>query len=133
MEELSLLQNLDEVKAPPDFEQRVLTLLSTRRERKRQKVRAFRFSFAGACAAALVFIVILNVFVVQKKSPSGYAELEKSTSSAFTGEQASPISSPITIIETLDYSSEMRRLSNEPKIIYILESVSGEYRDKIKY
>lgn len=133
MEELDLLKKLNRVKAPPDFEQGVLTLLSTRKEIKRLRKRYFRLSFAGAFAILLAFFVTLNVFVLHKKSPVGVAELEKDVSSYIQREKPIRTRDYIPLIETVDYSREIRRLSYEPNVIYILENISEDYIEKIKY
>lgn len=133
MEELDLFKKLNKVKAPPDFEKGVLTLLSTRKETKRLRKRYFRLSFAGAFAILLAFFVSLNVFVLHKKAPLGVAESEKGLPSYIQRESPIRTRDYIPLIETVDYSKQIRRLSYEPDVIYILENISESHIEKIKY
>lgn len=133
MEESNLLEKLERVKAPPDFEQKVLTLLSERREKKRVRKRQLSFSFAGAFALLLVFFVVFNVFVLQKKEPMGFASVKKGMPADFGRGGASEMGDYIPIMETVDYSQERQSLSPEPKTIYILEQVSENILREIKY
>ena len=134
MKELSLLKKLEKVKAPPDFEQSVIALLSTRKERRRIRTRNMRLSFAGSFAFLIVFLVILNVFILQK-GPQKFAEAEKAMPIRFEDELGDRLDMKdyIPIIEVVDYSEEMKSLSQEPKAIYILEQVSDEYSEEIRY
>jgi len=137
MEEFDLLKKLGRVKAPPDFEQKVMAQLALRKERKSHRLKYFRLSFvslAGAVAAALI-IVCLNVFVLQKKGPlklEGLKEKED-VPTAFQAEKNLIPREAIAIIESVDYSHEVRSLSDEPETIYILEQVSDIAHKGIKY
>ncbi|MFB0564099.1 MAG: hypothetical protein ACETWK_00295 [Candidatus Aminicenantaceae bacterium] len=122
MEGINLLEKLERVKAPIDFEQRVLELLSIRKETKRLWRRNLRLSFAGALAFLLVVLVTVNVFVLQKREALDFTSSETLS----TGDY-------IPIIETVDYSREIQSVSYEPGTIYILEQVSENHLDKIKY
>jgi len=133
MEELDLLKKLERVNAPPDFEQRVLALLSTRREKKKTMMKNLRLSFAGAFALFLVVFIVINVFVFQKKGALDFVDLEKNIPSNFKKGEAWETRNYIPIIEAVDYSTEIQSLSYEPQTIYILEQVSEDYREKIKY
>ena len=132
MEELNLLKKLGRVKAPPDFEQRILAQLSLRK-RKKLRVKHLRLSLAGAFSAVLVFFIVMNVFFLPRKSSMEFADLEKDFSSAFERGDELRRREAIPIIEVLDYTGEMRTLSREPQTIYILEQVSKETNTKIKY
>lgn len=133
MEELNFLEKINRVKAPPDFEQGVFALLSARKEKKRVRVKHLRFSFAGAFGFVLVFFVLINVFVLHKKSSVGFADSERNIPSQVQKAKPLEVNDHIQIIETVDYSQEIRRFSYEPKVIYILENVSYEKREGIKY
>jgi hypothetical protein len=132
MEELNLLEKLERVKAPSDYEQRILAQLSLRK-RKKIRVKHLRFSLSGAFSAALVVFVVLNVFVLSKKSPVEFTDLEKGFSRAFQREETLRRGATIPIIEAVDYIGEMNIHSSEPRTIYILEQVSERVSSKIKY
>jgi len=132
MEELDLLEELERVKAPPDFEQKVLDLLSTRKEKKHSRVKHLRVSFAGAFAFLLVFFIVLNVFVLQRKGPLDLSDLGEGIPVSFK-EEALRARGYIPIIEAVDYSSEIQDRSLEPQTIYLLEKVSEERIEQIKY
>jgi len=133
MDELSLLKKLDRVKAPPDFEQKVLAQLSLRK-RKRVRTRTLSLSLAGAFSAVLVLFIVFSVFIIPEKSPVGIADVEKGIlSPAFKTEEAPRPSPTIPIIEAVDYGKEVRSLSKEPRTIYLLEQVSDEVSSTTKY
>ena len=134
MDELNLLKKLERVKAPPDFEQKLLAQLSLRK-RKKLRARYFRLSLAGALSAALVFFIVMNVFILPKKSPVEFADFEKGLSSPSTfqrGEEPRR-GETIPIIEAVDYSGEIQTLSREPQTIYLLEQVFEGTSTEIKY
>ena len=130
----NLLKKLERVKAPPGFEQKILAQLSLR---KRRKLRAkfLRLSLAGAFSAALVFFVVVNVFILPKKSVVEVADFEKGLASPSTFQRAGePIrGETIPIIEAVDYAGEIQSASREPQTIYILEQVAESTSTKIKY
>jgi len=132
MEELGLLKKLEKVKAPYDFEQKVMAQVTLRKRSLRQKRTAFRLSLAGAFASLLVVFVLLNVFVLGKKAPLRVADLKKDISPA-SGMVQSSAEQLIPVIETLDYSTEIRSQSYEPQTIYLLEQVSDTTPKGIKY
>ena len=133
MDELNLLEKLESVKAPPGFEQRVLTQLSLRK-RKRVRVRNLSLSVAGAFSAALVLFIVLNVFILPEKGPVGIADMaKKSMAPAVEAEEMPARRTTIPITEAVDYGEEVRSLSREPRTIYLLEQVSDEVSSTIKY
>ncbi len=133
MDELNLLQKLENVKAPPGFEQRVLTQLSVRK-RKRVRVRNLSLSVAGAFSAVLVIFIALNVFILPERSPVGIAEMDKKSMAPALEAEEMPVRRPtVPIIEAVDYGAEVRSISPEPRTIYILEQVSDEVSSTIKY
>jgi hypothetical protein len=133
MEEFELLKKLERVKAPPNFEQKVMTQLSLRKERKSRRLRYLRLSFAGAAAALVVAFISVSVFVLQKKGPAELAQVQKEISPAFQKEEALSQREVMPIIESVDYSGEVRSISYEPETIYILEQVSDVVYKEIKY
>lgn len=130
----NLLKKLERVKAPPDFEQKILAQLSLRK-RRTQRIKYLRLSLAGAFSAALVFFIIVNVFVLPKKGSLEVADLEKglASPSTFQGRGEPGKGETIPIIEAVDYAGEIQSVSREPQTIYILEQVSEGTSTKIKY
>ncbi|MFQ6070982.1 MAG: hypothetical protein ACE5LC_10745 [Candidatus Aminicenantales bacterium] len=133
MEELDVLKRLGRVKAPPDFERNLLALLPRRKEERRLRARYTRFSLAGALAAVLITFVVMSVVFVNRGTSPGVVELKQTSASPY--ERGSTLSPRVAIpvIETIDYSKEVRRIANERGVIYILESVSTDYKNEIKY
>jgi hypothetical protein len=131
MDEFNLLKKLERVKAPPDFEERILAQLDMRRK-KHLKLRRHRFSLAGAFSAALIIFVLANVFVFHRKSPVEISEFNKgippvSQKEVTLGRESIPV------IETVNYKGEMQTLSSQQRTIYILENVADAKRAVIKY
>ncbi len=134
MDVSNLLKKLERVKAPPDFEQKILAQLSLRKRRK-LRIKYLRLSLAGAFSAALVFFMAVNVFILPKKGPLEVADLEKALASpsTFQGRGEPRKGETIPIIEAVDYAGEIQSASREPQTIYILEQVSESTSTKIKY
>lgn len=131
MDELNLLKRMERVKAPPDFEEKVLAQLSLRRKIN-LKARRLRFSLAGAFSAALVLLIILNVSIIWKKNPVERADLERGLYRDFQrGEGLAGVTVPI--MEAVDYRGEIKTRSPEPRTIYILEQVVEGSSNEIKY
>jgi len=135
----NLLKKLERVKAPPDFEQKILAQLSFRKRRK-LRTKYLRLSLAGAFSAALVFFLVVNVFILPQKGPAEVADMEKGLSAQPTlqsrGEPRGGEArrgETIPIIEAVDYAGEIQSVSREPQTIYILEQVSEGTSTKIKY
>lgn len=133
MEEHKLLEKLERVKAPPNFEQKVLNLLSERKAKRRLRVRNLSLSFAGAFAVLLVCFIVLNVFVLQRKESADFSGLERGTPASFPRGETYRAREYIPIIEAVDYSGEIQRPSAESQTIYILEQVSEKTIEQIKY
>lgn len=127
-----LLKKLERVKAPPDFEQKLITQLELRRGKK-QRFRILQISLAGVFSAALVFFIILNVFILPRKSSIEFADLEKSISIPAERAETLERKETIRIIEAVDYNGEVQRASQEPMTIYLLEQVSETTTTKITY
>ena len=133
MDELNLLQKLENVKAPPGFEQRVLAQLSVQK-RKRVRVRNLSLSVAGAFSAVLVIFIVLSVFILPEKGPVRIVDMDKkSMAPVFEAEEMPARRATIPITEAVDYGEEVRSISREPRTIYILEQVSDEVSSTIKY
>jgi hypothetical protein len=133
MDEMTILKKLEQVKAPPDFEQQVMTQLSLRRRSLRRPQVGFGLSLAGAFASLLFVFVLLNVFVLQNRAPLNISRSQSDRSAAAAGVQAAGFGQTIPLIEALDYSSEMRSRSYEPEAIYLLEQVSDTTPKGVKF
>jgi hypothetical protein len=134
MDEMNLLANLNRVKAPPDFEQKVMARVSLLRRTQRERRRRLGFSLAGAFASLLVVFVLLNVFVLQNRTSQSVSGVNSALSPASARIMPAAASrGAVPIIETLDYSSELRRRSPEPETVYLLEQVSDTTPQGIKY
>ena len=133
MSEWDILRGLDTVKAPPDFEQKVMARLSLRKREGRRRRTVLRWSMAGSFASLAAIVFLLNVFVFQDRSPSGIAEKGKGISPASSMVQNAAYERTVSIIETLDYRTEMRSGSSEPETVYLLEQVSDTNPRGIKY
>lgn len=134
MDELNLLKKLERVKAPPDFEQKLLAQIPLRK-RKKLRVKYFRLSLAGAFSAAFVFFIVMNFFILPKKGSVEFADFERglSSPSAFQRGEEPRRGETIPIIEAVDYAGEIQTLSREPQTIYLLEQVSEGTSTEIKY
>jgi len=132
MEAYELLKELETVKAPSDFEQKVMAHLSLKK-RKQTRSRTLRFSLTGALAGGVAVLLAINFFILPGQGPARFSSLERDlTPSALYGERFAAGES-IPIIETVDYASEIRTLTNEVPTVYILEQVSWTPDTKIKY
>jgi len=133
MDELNLLKKLDRVQAPPGFEQKVMAQLSLRKRSKRERRRVLGLSLAGAFASVLAVLIVLNVFVLQKKTPLEVTDSERGYYPASRVVPKTKAEQTIPVIETLDYATEIRSRSAEPEVIYLLEQVSDTTMREIKY
>ncbi len=134
MDEMNLLASLNRVKAPPDFEQKVMARVSLLRRTQRERRIRLSFSMAGAFASLLVVFVLLNVFVLHNRAPQGVSSADRTPSPAASEiTPASDLRGIIPVIETLDYTSELRRRSPETQTVYLLEQVSDTSPIGIKY
>jgi hypothetical protein len=133
MDEMTILKKLERVKAPPEFEQQVMARLSVRRRSLRRERFGFRLSLAGAFASLLLVFVLLNVFVLQNRAPQNISRSQFGGLADGAMVQPAGFGQIIPIIETLDYSSEMRSRSYEPEAIYLLEQVSDTTPKGVKF
>ncbi len=133
MDEANLLKKLDRVQAPPGFEQKVMAQLSLRKRSARERRRVFGLSLAGAFASLLAVLVLVNVFVLQKKTPLEMTDNERGYYPAPGVVSKTTADQTIPVIETLDYATEIRSRSAEPGVIYLLEQVSDSAIREIKY
>lgn len=132
MEAYELLKRLETVKAPSDFEQKMMAQLSLRK-RKHVRSRTLRVSLTGALAGGIAVLLAINFFILPGQGPARISSPEMDlASSALYGERFAAGES-ISIIETVDYASEIRTLTNEVPTVYILEQVLWTTDTKIKY
>lgn len=132
MEEFDFMKNIERVKAPDDFDERVLEELSKRKV-KNVRTRQLRLLFAGAFSALAVIIVITTLFILPHGETAKFSALEKGLSSESMIEKERGRRPSIPIIEEVNYSGEIRNLSHETQTIYILEQVSESTDASIKY
>jgi hypothetical protein len=118
MDELSLLKKLQRVKAPPDFEQRVLARLPLERQAAGRRWPVLGLSLAGAFASLLAVFIGLNVFVLRQQAPVAASKIEAGAVRAAAQQQLIPV------IETFDYGAEFRSPAPDSGTIYLLEQVS---------
>jgi hypothetical protein len=133
MSEWDIFKGLETVKAPPDFEQKVMAQLSLRKRTERRRRTVLRWSMAGSFASLAVVAVLLSVFIFRDRTPSALADRGRGIAPAssmmlFSGDERT-----VRIIETLDYRTEIRGRSSEPETIYLLEQVSDTTPRGIRY
>jgi hypothetical protein len=133
MSEMDILKKLDAVKAPPGFEQQVMAQLSLRKRLERRRRTALRWSLAGSLASLAVVFVLLSTVVLTDPKPKGIAHKGADSRPAASLVQRAAADETIPIIETLDYTTEIRSRSAEPETIYLLEQVSDRTPREIKY
>lgn len=102
----------------------MLAELAVRRERRKRSVRAYRFAYAGVAAVFLAGVIIVGSLVLDRRGGEGRLA---------SGRPAGASSDVIPVLETLDYSSEFRNASSDPRTIYILEQVSEVSPREITY
>jgi hypothetical protein len=118
MEEHNVLDRLERVKAPAGFERRVLAELSVRKGRRVRVHWIQRVAWAGSAAAVLVVFGVIGALFLNRPDTAVRAALD---------------SRVVPVMETVDYSSEVRNASYEPQTIYILEQVSEASPSGISY
>lgn len=132
MEELNLLEKLGKVKAPPDFERRVMDRLARLKGTKAPAaIFGLRLSLAGALTVLVIGFLLVNIFVFQKPgslaNQGGESGLDRSAVNSGLKAEAIPV------MESLNYSQEVRGLALERGAIYILENVSDKTYQEIRY
>ena len=140
MEGHELLNRLARVKAPDAFEEGVFRKVGEARKARARRRAAFRYAFAGSAAVLVVGFMILNQRSVKSQAPLSYASRAKAEAASPVRNAAYPVSSLrnasssyLPVLETVNYSSEMRNASPQPRTVYILEQVSEVRPSEIKY
>jgi len=123
MEDRRYLSQLSRVKAPAGFEQTVLTRL---RERQKRRVRIIRLELGLAGVAALFLVGFLIFWPGVRKSPEGSPTL------AGFNPEVTP-EREIHVVEPIDLRKELRRRTEGPQAVYILEQVSDSWIQQIRY
>ena len=132
MEELSLLEKLGRVKAPPGFERRVLDRLAQmKRTKAPATVFGLRLSLAGGLTALLICFLLVNVFVLQK--PGTLADRNQGLAQDRVPAGQGAAAEVIPVMEPMNYGQEVRSQAVDSGAIYILESVSDETFQGIRY
>jgi len=120
MDDERYLSQLDKVSAPPGFEQAVLGRLS-----KKKKQRSWLKRLEWGLATAVFLLVVMQLaFQPLLRLGSRPAEL------ASTGQ---PVVQDRFIIEPVDLKKEMKNAYEEPQAIFLLEQVSDNWVQQIKY
>lgn len=132
MELNNLLKKIEKVEAPPNFEQKVMAELSSRKKTIARNTR-LRLTFAGAFSAAAVLLVVIGLFVLPQRRPVEITSVERSTPAAFERQNQRRERDYIPIVEAVDYTGEIRTVQDQPPTIYILEHVSESTDTKIIY
>jgi hypothetical protein len=124
MDEKKYLNQLNQVAAPPDFEQSVLIRLKKKKDKKK-KLLKLEFSLASA---ATLIIIGLIIFSPSIRKPSYLEEfsLSEMAQEAFQDQV-------LHIVEPLDLRQEMRRSTDEIQIVFILEQVSDNWVQQVRY
>lgn len=124
MEEPSYLGKMEKVAAPAGFERRVLAELARRKDLRRSSRRTWKLAYAGAAAGLVTAVVLGGVLVLDRAGGKGTAAAVRLAERSVEA---------VPVMETLDYSSEYRNASTEPRTIYILEQVSEASPREITY
>jgi hypothetical protein len=138
MEGHELLNRMNRVKAPPDFEEGVLRKLGEARRARARRRAAYRYAFAGSAAVLLIGFVLFNQTFLTRPAPTSYAGKDQAAPAARTlsypaSARNDLAASYLPVLETVDYSSEVRNASTQPRTVYILEQVSEVRPSEIKY
>jgi hypothetical protein len=132
MEELNLLEKLGKVKAPPDFERRVMDRLAQLKSTKAPAALfGLRLSLAGALTALVIGFLLVNIFVLQK--PGTLADQSRESGLDRSAGNSRLKAEVIRVMEPLNYSQEVRGLASDRGAIYILENVSDKTYQEIRY
>jgi len=138
MEGHELLSRMNRVQAPPEFEAAVFRKLGEARRARTRRRAALRYALAGSAAVLVIGFVLFNQTVMSRRSPEPYAAIGKAESPARAVSSPVPAlrdasASYLPVLETVDYASEMRNASYQPRTVYILEQVSEVRPSEIKY
>jgi len=138
MEKLKILGNIERVKAPAGFEKQVLARIGQeagKREKGRMLV-ILRTALAGAAALA---VIAIGINVIHKHAgqtlPVETAGIESRAPDygRYSVPERSGGQGYLPLLETVDYTDEIRGGSPGARTVYILEQVSEGQTSGIKY
>lgn len=128
MEGHELFTRINKVKAPEGFEAGVMARLAgVRQRRERVRRAALRTALAGSAAVAVAAVVLLAPGLLRRGAGPALAERGELFPASESHERLMPV------FETMEYASELRTASREPKTIYLLEEVSETISPGIIY
>lgn len=138
MEGHELLEKMNRVKAPADFEERVFVKIGQVQRARVRRRAVFRYAFAGSAAVLLIGFVLVNgpfkneraALTAGRPGSSGSTVQPLSSSQPASARAARTY---LPVMETADYSREFRNASYQPQTVYILEQVSEVRPSEIKY
>lgn len=140
MEGHELLGKVNKVVAPPGFEGRVVARLGEEKRARARRQAVTRYAFAGSAAVLVVGFLLLNPLATLRRSapaPAGKGQAGVAVVRRAADVPLSLVSRSaaayLPVLETVDYSSEMRNASYQPRTVYILEQVSEDRPTQIKY
>lgn len=138
MEGHELLEKMNRVKAPSDFEERVFLKIGQARRSRIRRRAVFRYAFAGSAAVLLIGFVLMNAPFKGERAalPAGRPGLSRSAVQQLSYSQPASARAArryLPVMETADYSKEFRNASYQPQTVYILEQVSEVRPSEIKY
>ncbi|MBN2199510.1 MAG: hypothetical protein JW747_06620 [Candidatus Aminicenantes bacterium] len=132
MEESEILKKLPRAAAPPDFEARLMARLAERKgARTSGAPHRSRLWLAAVPAALLAVVVLVNVVFLRPPGSVPGPKVSEKAGMHFSGTGRN--GDAVRIMEPLNYRQDMRRLSDEPETVYILESVSDGVHGDILY
>ncbi|HRD01255.1 MAG TPA: hypothetical protein PLP57_01260 [Candidatus Saccharicenans sp.] len=111
MEEKKYTSLLPRVQAPDGFENQVLRRL---REKKARATRQVRWVWGLAGVAAVLLVVIVLILPGTRQLEYSASQFKEDSSAVET----------IQIVEALNLENEIRRATDDPQTVFILEQVS---------
>jgi hypothetical protein len=118
MEGHELLEKMNRVKAPADFDERVFLKIGQARQARVRRRAVFRYAFAGSAAVFLIGFVLFSGSHLDRRAMLARDRAARTY---------------LPVMETADYSKEFRNASYQPQTVYILEQVSEVRPSEIKY
>jgi len=110
MRNKNIFDELEKVTAPPDFETKLMEKLAIYKKRRERKIKYFKICLAAAVVIIFVYLGLNFLFFKGNEN--------EISSELYQEEKVLPV------IEVINYSGELSKLSNGKKTIYILEQIS---------
>lgn len=133
MDELNLKDYLPEVKAPADFEARVLAAVAARKEKRKSFLRFPRLSLSWPLAAMTVSLaLLLTLSFLFFPKLNWFRTSEEAAIFSSSAAETQPGRPLLTLTEPVDFQEEFSGLPG-PKVVYILEPVDDRFLREIKY